>query len=87
MCNKCWQFMIVAYKILNSILREDFDFKHIMWIFSGRRGIHCWVSDERARALTNDGRGAISNYIKVRLMNSKTGAGTTLWNPLHPSYL
>ena len=87
MCNKCWQFMIVAYKILNTILREDFNFQHIMWIFSGRRGIHCWVSDERARTLTNEGRSSISNYIKIKTMNSKTGVGSTLKNPIHPTHL
>jgi len=79
--------MIVAYKILNTILREDFNFQHIMWIFSGRRGIHCWVSDERARTLTNEGRSSISNYIKIKTMNSKTGVGSTLKNPIHPTHL
>jgi DNA primase small subunit len=84
-CNKCWCYMIIAYKILNSILREDFGFKHIMWVFSGRRGIHCWVSDKRARALNNDGRSAIVNYIKIRLNNANTGGNVNLKEPLHPS--
>jgi len=79
--------MVVAYKILNTILRDDFGFQRIMWIFSGRRGIHCWVSDDRARALTNEGRSSISNYIKIKTMNTKLGVGSTLKNPLHPSYL
>jgi DNA primase small subunit len=86
MCNKCWVYMIVAYKILNVILRDDFGFKHIMWVFSGRRGIHCWVSDKRARMLTNDGRSAIANYIKFRMINTNTGGNQpSLREPLHPS--
>jgi DNA primase small subunit len=84
-CNKCWKFMVIAYKILNSILTEDFGFEKIMWIFSGRRGIHCWVSDERAKNLTNDGRSSIANYIKIKMMNSRTGVVSTLKEPIHPS--
>jgi DNA primase small subunit len=85
MCNKCWAYMIIAYKVLNAILREDFGFKHIMWVFSGRRGIHCWVSDKRARLLSNDGRSAIVNYIKFRVLNATTGGQQSLREPIHPS--
>jgi DNA primase small subunit len=84
-CDKCWKFMVVAYKILNAILTEDFGFVNLMWIFSGRRGIHCWVSDERAKNLTNDGRSAIANFIKYRIVNLTTGVKNPLREPIHPS--
>lgn len=84
-CDKCWKFMVIAYKILNAILLEDFGFENTQWIFSGRRGIHCWVSDERARNLSNDGRSAIANYIKFKIVNQNTGAKVALKEPIHPS--
>ncbi|KDQ06575.1 hypothetical protein BOTBODRAFT_70886 [Botryobasidium botryosum FD-172 SS1] len=64
-CSRCWAFIAAAVKILDRILREDFDFKHLLWVYSGRRGIHCWISDQSALALSDDSRRAIVHYIEV----------------------
>lgn len=64
-CNKCWKFMIIAMKLIHYALTEYFGFKHIMWVYSGRRGIHCWVADERARKLTEEGRKAVVSFLEV----------------------
>jgi len=85
-CDKCWCYMIIAYRILRAILEEDFGFKHNIWIFSGRRGIHCWVCDERAKKLTNEGRSAVANYIKIKTTNAKTGSLFVLKDNIHPSH-
>ena len=36
-----------------------------LWVFSGRRGIHCWVADARARRLSNEARGAIIAFMSL----------------------
>ena len=61
-----------AVKVLNVSLRDDFGFKHILWIFSGRRGIHCWVCDHRARVLTNEGRSVVAEYLAIVIGNENS---------------
>jgi DNA primase small subunit len=84
-CNKCWKYLYVAYEILDAALRVDFGFKSIMWVFSGRRGIHCWIGDQRARKLTNEGRCAISNFLSRKTININTGVSYLMREPLNPS--
>jgi len=64
-CLKCWPFMTMAMKVLDCALRDDFAFRHILWVYSGRRGVHCWVCDPEARALPNEARAAIVDYLSV----------------------
>ncbi|KAI5813839.1 eukaryotic and archaeal DNA primase small subunit [Pyronema omphalodes] len=83
-CNKCWQFITVAIKIMDVALREDLGFKHIMWIYSGRRGAHAWVCDKRARTLDDQKRRAVAAYLEVVRGNDKSGKRVNLRRPLHP---
>lgn len=43
-----------SVQVINEGLRDDFGFHNILWVFSGRRGIHCWVCDAEARAMTGN---------------------------------
>lgn len=85
-CQKCWRFIQVAAEILDSSLRDDFGFKHLIWVFSGRRGAHCWVSDARARQLDETTRRSIVEYLDV-LGSKQQKMGKKLLNlkkPFHP---
>ncbi|KAF9123641.1 hypothetical protein BGW39_008813 [Mortierella sp. 14UC] len=84
-CSKCWEFMTVAMKIIDVAMRDDFGFKNILWVYSGRRGIHCWIADERARKLNNDQRKAIVSYMEVIKGGVQQGRKVKLPNTLHPS--
>lgn len=65
-CNRCWGFMQVAVKALRSIL-ATFGLTRIMWVYSGRRGIHAWVSDDAARALPADARAKLAQALNLNL--------------------
>jgi DNA primase small subunit len=45
--------------------KESFGFKHLLWVYSGRRGIHCWISDRHALALTDDQRRSLVQFLEV----------------------
>lgn len=65
LCKKCWTFMKVAIKTIDRCMREDFGFKHFCFVYSGRRGVHCWISDRAARRLSNEQRAAVADYMTV----------------------
>lgn len=44
---------------------ETFGFVHLLWVYSGRRGIHCWISDPAALDLNDDQRRALVTFLEV----------------------
>eukprot|EP00038_Savillea_parva_P009708 m.185333 g.185333 ORF g.185333 m.185333 type:complete len:452 (+) comp16414_c0_seq1:127-1482(+) len=84
-CKRCWPFMNCAIKVVNAALKEDFGFEHLLWVYSGRRGVHCWVCDQRARALSNDSRSAIAEYLSVVTGSDANARRVNLRHPVHPS--
>jgi DNA primase small subunit len=72
-CGKCWSFMNMAVKVMDQGLKEDFGFERLAWFYSGRRGVHCWVCDESARALSNEARSSVAQYFEVSVVKDEKG--------------
>ncbi|KAK4728865.1 hypothetical protein R3W88_021853 [Solanum pinnatisectum] len=84
-CLECWPLMTIAIKVIDTSLRDDFGFSHILWVYSGRRGVHCWVCDGKARRLNNEQRAAIVDYFCVYKGNENSSKKVSLVGPaLHP---
>jgi len=92
LCRRCWKLIAVAAEVLDMTLREDFGFKHLLWVYSGRRGIHCWVSDPEACALSDEARKALVGWTEVVRGGANQAKKVALGAPsagfpraLHPS--
>lgn len=84
-CLDCWPLMTVVIKVIDTSLRDDFGFNHILWVYSGRRGVHCWVCDGKARRLTNEQRASIAEYFRVYKGNENNHKKVSLGGAaLHP---
>jgi len=92
-CNTCWPLMTCAIKVLSKVLEEQFGFRNKLWVFSGRRGIHCWVCDPKTQAFPGRIRSAI-----IHMLHTYTGGDNTAYkvdlgvlksdylNPIHQMY-
>ncbi|KAH8814687.1 prim-pol domain-containing protein [Flagelloscypha sp. PMI_526] len=64
-CKRCWAYISAAVKVLDSAIREEFGYQHLLWVYSGRRGIHLWVSDQEAFTLSDQERKTMVGYLHV----------------------
>ncbi|KAG6898132.1 hypothetical protein C0992_004848 [Termitomyces sp. T32_za158] len=64
-CRRCWVFIALAVKVLDAAIREQFGYENLLWVYSGRRGIHLWISDKEAMELTDDQRKALVGWMTV----------------------
>ena len=64
-CQKCWGFIAAAVHVLDKAIQEQFGYERLLWVYSGRRGIHLWISDREAMELTDDQRKALVGWMTV----------------------
>lgn len=88
-CKRCWKFIAVAVRVLDSSIRDQFGYQHLLWVYSGRRGIHLWISDKEAMELTDEQRRALVGWMTViqggKDMVKKVNVRKGLNGPLPPS--
>lgn len=64
-CKRCWGWISAAVKVLDTSVRNQFGYEKLLWVYSGRRGIHLWISDEEAIGLTDSQRKAVVGWMNV----------------------
>lgn len=87
-CKRCWAWIACAVQVLDEALRSDFGFRHLLWVYSGRRGIHLWISDKEACELGDDARKAIVGWLEVikgGAQQSKKVDANNVFKGLHPA--
>ena len=82
-CAKCWPLMKCGMKVLDYLLSTCFGFSQLLWIYSGRRGVHCWVSDATAKGMDNEARSAVTDFLHIYSGSDKTGKRLT-FNTAYP---
>lgn len=65
LCSKCFLWLKCAIEVLTYIFEHNFGFKHLLWVFSGRRGIHCWICDLKVLYYDYDIRDSIISSINL----------------------
>lgn len=83
-CVSCWPYLCAAMHTLDFLLQKRFGFHECMWLFSGRRGVHCWVLDPDAGLLTEATRRNIATLI--RSLSRLQGVRPTVWME-HQEYM
>jgi DNA primase small subunit len=70
-CKRCWGFIAAAVGVLHDAIRHHFGYQKLLWVYSGRRGIHLWISDPEAMDLTDDQRKALVEFLILHLGGEK----------------
>ncbi|XP_058717049.1 DNA primase small subunit [Poecile atricapillus] len=83
-CSKCWTLMTIAVRIIDRALVEDLGVRHRLWVYSGRRGVHCWVCDDAVRKWSPALRAAAVEYLSLVKGGADTVKKVNLSHPVHP---
>ncbi|XP_063281201.1 DNA primase small subunit [Prinia subflava] len=83
-CSKCWTLMTIAVRVIDRALVEDLGVRHRLWVYSGRRGVHCWVCDDAVRKWSPALRAAAVEYLSLVKGGADSLKKVTLAHPVHP---
>lgn len=64
LCKKCWPLIVLAYYMLETLLKEVFGFEDVKFFFSGSKGIHCWVFDKKIFTMGYNERTEIITFLR-----------------------
>uniref|UniRef100_A0A0D9R9K0 DNA primase n=1 Tax=Chlorocebus sabaeus TaxID=60711 RepID=A0A0D9R9K0_CHLSB len=81
-CSKCCILMTTAICITDTALREDFGFKHRLWVYSRSRGVYCWVCD--IRKLSSVVHSGIVEYLSLVKHGQDVKKKVQLTEKIHP---
>ena len=81
LCDICWLLIEGVVEVLSYFMKDILGYKSLMWVFSGGKGIHCWINDQQALSLSEQER---KNIIKLVTMNDDKTMLNRLTEPLNP---
>ncbi len=64
-CHQCWGLIQEAAEIIDETLKDDFGYKERIWVFTGGRGLHCWVKDKKTFLYSPRQRDAVVGYMQM----------------------
>ena len=65
LCPRCVVLLRAGAVVLRHVLETHFGFRHVLCVFSGRRGVHLWVCDSAALALTEPVRRDVVRFLNI----------------------
>jgi len=75
-CDRAWPHAAVAVFFLQAMLRDQFGYSRFLLVYSGRRGCHLHVLDDRARTASDEVRAAVASFVNVSLTVGPHARGT-----------
>ena len=73
-CDGAWPFAAIGIFLLRYMLREQFGFERFLIVYSGRRGAHLWILDERAMNASDEMRTSIASFVNLELTKNQKRA-------------
>lgn len=78
-CSQCWGYLVVAMKVVSRALEEGWGYKRLLWVYSGRRGVHLWVCDKVAMMLSDEERQTLMKRLSG--FRNLRGEEVSTWRP------